>query len=107
MPVFIGVGDVSGSRHRKDGSPDSLRVSYRCGISVVHEWVCLDHPGEAGVYAHRWWLRRFGSESSAHVSVSSALQDLFLPSSLKQITKSITVVRDGKYNRSIGYDLKS
>ena len=107
MPVVMPVDDVSVARHHKDGSPDSLRISYRCGISVVHEWVCLDHPGEAGVYAHRWWLRRFGSESSAHVSVSSALQDLFLPSSLKQITKSITVVRDGKYNRIIGYDLKS
>lgn len=107
VPVEMRVDSVSVSLHRKDGSPDSLRVSYRCGISVVHEWVCLDHPGQAGVYARRWWARRFGDASAAKASVADALQNIFLEKDLARMTKTITVVRAGKYNQILSHDIIS
>lgn len=35
--------------HKKVGRPDSLLVTYRCGITRIQEWICVEHPGFAGV----------------------------------------------------------
>jgi DNA repair protein RadD len=105
-PEDLEVDDVFVDLHRKDGSPDSLRVSYRCGLTVVREWVCLDHPGFAGQKARQWWARRFGDAAATDVTVQSALQNLFLSQYLKAMTESITVVRPGRYHEIVSHKLK-
>lgn len=105
-PEDLEVDDVFVDLHRKDGAPDSLRVSYRCGLTVVREWVCLDHPGFAGQKARQWWARRFGDAAATDVTVQSALQNLFLSQYLKAMTESITVVRPGRYHEIVSHKLK-
>lgn len=105
-PEEIEVDDVICELHRKEGSPDSLRVTYRCGMTVVREWICLDHPGFAGEKARRWWGFRFGWEESKTITVIDAIQDMFLAQSIKAMTKSITVIKNGKFNEIVAHNIK-
>lgn len=78
---------ISYSSHSKLGAPDSMRVSYQCGIRTFNEYVCLEHPGWAGKRAGRWW------KEHAHIApdviaktVSEAIDratDLKVPSHLR------------------------
>lgn len=95
------VDTVFVSRHVKPGSPDSVRVQYRCGMSVFREWICLDHPGFAGHKAKKWWRERFGQDG---VTVNEALADMFVSQKLLEWTKTITVLRNGKHFEVIGYN---
>ena len=50
------VTEVRYQRHRKDGSPDSLRVEYYDGfVRVASEWVCLSHEHYARRKAEAFW----------------------------------------------------
>lgn len=102
-PEEFEVDDVTVHRHRKPGSPDSLRVQYRCGLSQFREWICLDHGGFAERKARTWWARRFGPDIARTITVDDALSDLFLGQHIKSWTHSITVKRQGKYNEIINY----
>lgn len=101
-PETINADQVSVNRHRKPGSPDSLRVTYRCGLSTYREWVCLDHAGFAGAKGHKWWARRFGNPIP---SVDTALDDIFLAAKLSKMTEAITIKRRGKYHEITRIDL--
>lgn len=105
QPEECKVDDVSVFRHKKDGAPDSIRVEYRCGLSVFREWVCLDHPGYARQKAMKWWADRFGWGKAADITVDKALEDMFLGQQLANITESITVVRNGKYTEIISHKI--
>lgn len=94
-PEVLAVDGVAINRHRKPGSPDSLRVTYRVGISTFREWICLDHDGFAGRKAKSWWRRRFGGDDVP--SVDDAVSDMFLAGKLDEITESISVIQKGKY----------
>ena len=109
MPEAHAVDSITVSRHKKPGSPDSMKVQYRCGMSVFREWVCLDHPGYAGRNAKQWWVKRFGSsrntkKNAGVATVNSALEDLLLSQSLLDWTKTITVKRNGKYFEVIDFN---
>jgi DNA repair protein RadD len=42
----VDVTDVSYDLHKKEGKPDSVRVSYRSGFwKTYREWLCPEHPG--------------------------------------------------------------
>lgn len=52
--------------HHKADKPDSIRVTYQCGLRTFSEWVCLEHEGFAGKKARDWWrLRTNGGEPPA------------------------------------------
>lgn len=53
------VDQVTYAVHRKQGRPDSLKVSYYCGLRMFQEWVCLEHSGFALHRAHSWWRERW------------------------------------------------
>ncbi len=95
-PEVLPVDSVTVRRHSKPGKPDSLRVTYHCGLTPVSEWICLDHPGFAGQNARDWWRRR-GLPDWQTITVSQALEDMFLPQWIAKRTATITVQRDGKY----------
>jgi DNA repair protein RadD len=46
-PAWIEVDAVRYYVHRKDGSPDSMRAEYQCGMTVHKEWICFNHQGFA------------------------------------------------------------
>jgi len=93
------------NRHRKEDSPDSLRVQYRCGLSMFREWVCLDHEGHAAILAQRWWIKRFGVNNRREkITVNAALEKLFLTQELLEWTKTIAVVRRGRFFEIVNYN---
>ena len=102
-PETYSVDAVHVNRHRKDGSPDSIRVQYRCGLSMFRGWVCLDHPGPAGQIAYSWWRQRFGPQKTKP-TVDEALENMFLAKELLVWTKTITVRKTGKYFEIVGYN---
>jgi len=104
-PEVLEVDDIQVHRHRKPGKPDSIRVQYRCGISVFREWVCLDHGGYAEKKARHWWWRRFGKKESESIDVNQALSDMFLGNRIAAITKKIKVARKGKHTEIMGWQL--
>jgi DNA repair protein RadD len=103
VPETFAVTDIHVRRHRKQGAPDSLRVTYQIGLVQAHEWICLDHGGYAQHKAARWWRTRFGDPVP---TVDQALDDLFLASKLKDMTEAVTVRRDGKYLEIVSVRLR-
>jgi len=106
------VDDVYVSRHKKDGSPDSLLVQYRCGLETFREWICLDHSGFAEQKARMWWARIFGDKSLKKLPpvgrrVDYALSMLILRLAILDKTETVTVVREGKYTKITGYNMKA
>jgi DNA repair protein RadD len=59
---WLEVEDVLYARHRKEGKPDSVKVTYYCGLTGVSEWLCPDHGGYA---ASRYTSRRSALGASA------------------------------------------
>ena len=106
LPETLPVDDVTVARHRKPGKPDSIRVQYRCGLSVFREWICLDHGGYAEKKARNWWKWRFGDKESLDMTVNLAMTDMLLGNRIRDVTKSITVLQRGKLSEIVGYDLK-
>jgi len=103
-PEIYGVDEVYVSRHKKTGANDSLLVQYRCGMKFYKEWICLDHPvGFARTKAIQWWDKRFNVHDS-QPTVDDALGNMLTSQIIADYTKTITVKRDGKYKRIIGYN---
>lgn len=102
-PSAFDVEDVRVYRHKKIGKPDSVRVEYRCGVSFYNEWVLFDHElSGGGSIARMWWRRRFPGKDVP--TVDEFLRDAReIERCLKEMTKTITVKRDGKYWRVIGH----
>jgi len=106
QPEDLKVNEVSVYRHCKAGNPDSLRVEYRCGLSVFREWICLDHGGFAEKKARRWWGERFGSDEAGAITVAKALEDMLLGQRIQSVTEGITIIRRGKYHEITQHLLK-
>jgi DNA repair protein RadD len=62
---WVDVDDVGYSRWRKEGKPDSIRVTYYCGLIKVSEWLCPDHGGYA---AERYIKRKAALGASANTT---------------------------------------
>jgi DNA repair protein RadD len=103
QPETYTVDEIYVNRHVKPGSPDSLRVQYRCGMSMFREWVCLDHPDYAGRKARDWWRLRIGVNKTLP-TVNSALEDMFLTQTLAEWTKTITVRKNGRHHEVVDYN---
>ena len=94
---------VTAIRHKKQGKPDSIRITYHAGLLSVSEWLCLDHQGYAGQKARHWWRERFPSPPP---TVDEALNFPFLSQQILAVTESIEVARDGKYPTIISATLR-
>ncbi len=92
VPEVRKVDEVYVNVHTKEGGRTSLRVQYRCGVSMFREWICLDHPGYPGINAHAWWVARFG-RMKTRVTVADAVGGLFTSQAILEFTKTITVVK--------------
>lgn len=54
LEKWISVSEVTYSIYRKSQKPDSLLVTYQCGLSKFKEWVCFAHKGYAKYKADAW-----------------------------------------------------
>jgi DNA repair protein RadD len=106
-PEIHQVHTVFATRHVKEGLPDSLKIQYRCGLSMFREWICLDHDGFAGRKAMSWWRQRFPAiykSPKATPTVNDALEDMFLTQELLDWTKTITVKKNGRHYEIVDYN---
>ena len=55
-PAWVAVDAVRFYTHRKDGSPDSVRVEYQCGFTTHKEWLGFQHAGMMRQKAERFWV---------------------------------------------------
>jgi DNA repair protein RadD len=95
---WLAVDEVTYQRHQKPGKPDSLRVTYRCGLTWHSEWVCFEHVGYPRDKAVQWWSRRTGGGPTPK-TVSAALtatETLPAPS-------EIAIRVNGKYTEIVGH----
>jgi DNA repair protein RadD len=87
------VADVDYQRHKKDGSPDSLRVTYLINRNAVSEWVCFEHSGYARQKAVAWWQTWAGTPPPDKTGEALArIGELERPA-------EAVIERDGKYHR--------
>ena len=85
------------ARHKKEDKPDSIRISYRCNLSIFTEWICLDHLGYGNHKAKEWLVKR-GLGGLSDSTVNGLLSDMFFPQRLKEWTRTITVIKEkGRY----------
>jgi DNA repair protein RadD len=68
---WVEVDDVGYSRWRKEGKPDSIRVTYYCGLIKVSEWLCPDHGG----YASERYQKRMPSLGASAMTTEDAMQE--------------------------------
>lgn len=68
---WVDVDDVGYSRWRKEGKPDSVRITYYCGLIKVSEWLCPDHGG----YAAERYQKRMPSLGASAMTTEDAMQE--------------------------------
>lgn len=94
---WLDVDDVTYSRWQgKNGKQDTLRVTYKCGITFISEWLCPDHGG----YAAAKYQQRLASLGGSAVTLADALlecDDWITPA-------RICVMPDGKFQKIVQLD---
>jgi DNA repair protein RadD len=92
-PTTVTIDRVSYSRHKKQGVPDSVRITYWSGLSIYQEWLCFDHTGYA---------RDKAIAESAKLGLKCATTDEAL-SQCENWKKpiEITVKPDGKFTKIV------
>lgn len=89
--------DVTGvfyNIHSKSGSPDSLKITYACGLKKMFtQWVHIQHPGFAGYKARYWVSVRWHSDEPA----PKTTDDLYINRGKLSVPKSILVEDATKY----------
>jgi DNA repair protein RadD len=66
---WVDVNDVGYAKWRKEGKPDSIRVTYYCGLIKVSEWLCPDHGG----YAAERYQKRMPSLGASAMTTEEAM----------------------------------
>lgn len=58
-PVIIDymVDLVTYTEHKKAGKPNSIKVTYRCGLMVFNEYLLFDHGGYPAKKSRDWWAQ--------------------------------------------------
>lgn len=83
--IWHDVHRIDYAVHKKEGKPDSLRVTYSGELtSIASEWVCFEHGGYARARAEAWWNRRsntigipdFSSEALAVISSTLPIEGI-------------------------------
>ncbi len=87
-PQTLQVDSVSYGLHVKEGRPDSMRVTYSCGLLRISEWIHFQINISRG---ERWWKSR-----SSYPLPKTAKQALVFSKSLKT-PSAIIVKQNGKY----------
>jgi len=103
-PEIHPVDEVFVTRHRKEGKPDSVCLTFRCGLKMFRYWLPLDHGGQPEWIAQAWYRKFFPDHKRQRVSVDHVLGDLLFPQEAKEAIRSVTVVRQKKYDQVVGFN---
>jgi len=102
------VDAVRYSVHKKPGKPDSLKVSYQCGLRFFHEWVCPFHGGIATRKAEHWLNERvLNTTHMVLADINSISRLISLAEETLKAPTSITVNESSKYPEIIKYDFSN
>ncbi len=96
-PEWIDVTGVYYYKHTKPGKPDSMRVTYQCGLMQYNEWVCLEHDGLPKRKAQAWWKLRAHTDAP-----STTAEALSLVGGIDKPAK-IAVRPSGHYTEIVSY----
>jgi DNA repair protein RadD len=91
---WLDVTHVSyGKNKGKMGKPDTLKVSYMCGYTTVHEYIGIEHgEGErARGMAYNWWKSRIIGD------VPKSIDDALVVVSQLATPERVQVKQNGKY----------
>lgn len=83
---WIEVNWVLYQLHQKNGKPDSIKVSYHCGLRRFNEWIALEHGGLPAKKARDWWRKAHWQGAEPPVTTAEALarrDELRQPSRVK------------------------
>jgi DNA repair protein RadD len=100
LPPVV-IDDVQYSRHTKAGSPDSLKVSYRGGLTYYNEWIGIESLNKnAKAKAWAWIRRRMPWAETVPTTIDECI------ARGAEISKpwAIHVAKDGKYQKITGYE---
>ena len=98
------VSGVRYSLHRKQGSPNSMRVTYYDDMfQVASEWVCLGHEGFARRKAEAWWRQRSLIDAIPS-NADEAVEWLEYSDAILRQPCAITVTTKEKYPSIVGYE---
>jgi DNA repair protein RadD len=98
------VTEVRYRVHRKEGSPESLRVEYYDNmLRVASEWVCLSHSQFARQRAERWWRQRSKIDAIPG-SAEEAVEWLEYDSNILRQPAAILVTTKDKYPSIASYE---
>jgi DNA repair protein RadD len=99
---WFDVDDVRYAWHTKEGAPDSLRVTYYCGIMQFNEWL---HPGtifsRMKGHFNDWWRQRSGGRIPQDVSTALELVETL------QKPLKIQVHKNKQFYEVLRYDFQS
>ena len=93
------VDEIYYKKHSKINSPSSVKVSYRSGIRIFNEWICIEHTGWAHRMAVNWLQHRLNGENKIPENVNEILE---ITNKLK-VPSEIIVKEEGKYPEIIDY----
>lgn len=100
-PRTYTIDRVEYSRHRKRGKPDSVRVTYWCGISSFQEWLPVeDTRGFVKKHAVAWFWERGAMCPNDVTAALAMLGEGRIPA-----PDTITVKPDGKHWRITSTDM--
>lgn len=95
--------DVTGVQYQRwkkrgggEGKPDTLRVSYTCGLTVVSEWLCPDHGGYAA--------SKFHSRRAVLGATADTLDECLDECDGWQVPGRIKVMPDGNFHKIMQFD---
>jgi DNA repair protein RadD len=96
-PRWLDVNSVALRLHKKAGKPDSVRVEYFCGLSIIKEWLLLDHGSYASTKSHKWLRARglpiYGSSAEMLEQCSGE--------KIQKVVKRLKVKYQGKYQNVV------
>tara|TARA_R110000737_G_scaffold79813_2_gene111747 strand:+ start:2237 stop:3850 length:1614 start_codon:yes stop_codon:yes gene_type:complete len=92
-PIWMNVSSVQLRLHSKAGKPSSVRVEYFCGMSIVKDWLLLDHGSYAKGKTNKWLTDRglplYDSSADMIRRCTGAM--------IMETTRRVKVCNKGKY----------
>ena len=101
-PRWMTVSAVTLRLHRKAGKPDSVRVEYHCGLTLIKEWLLLDHGGYGSTKARKWLSDR----GLPHYESSQDMVDNCSTTLIADKTPRLLIRYAGKYLEIASHEIK-
>ncbi len=92
-PEWFEITGVFYSIHQKTGKPDSLKVSYRCGLKTFTDYIMLQHGGYAG-YKSKYKVQMRWPHSD---KMPATTAELYAERSRLRVPKRIQIEHASKY----------